>query len=53
MNSSTGNSVDNVRVSLVSASAVPEPATWAMMLFGVGATGGAMRRRRHKGLVLA
>ena len=27
-------------------SAVPEPATWAMMLFGFGATGVALRRRR-------
>ncbi len=30
---------------------VPEPATWAVMLLGVGAIGGAMRRRR--GLVPA
>jgi hypothetical protein len=28
-------------------SAVPEPATWAMMLVGFGAVGGAMRRRRR------
>jgi hypothetical protein len=27
--------------------AVPEPATWAMMLMGFGATGFAMRRRRR------
>lgn len=27
-------------------SAVPEPATWAFMLFGFGAIGGAMRRQR-------
>ena len=27
--------------------AVPEPATWAMMLIGFGAVGFAMRRRRH------
>jgi len=26
--------------------AVPEPATWAMMLFGFGAIGAAMRRTR-------
>jgi len=33
-------------------SAVPEPATWAMMLFGFGATGVALRRsRRRKGLL--
>lgn len=29
-------------------SGVPEPATWAMMLLGFGAVGGAMRRRRQK-----
>ena len=28
--------------------AVPEPATWAMMLVGFGATGFAMRRRKSK-----
>ena len=31
----------------VSTSAVPEPATWAMMLFGFGGIGVAMRRRRN------
>ena len=29
--------------------AVPEPATWAMMLMGFGAAGFAMRRRRRQG----
>ncbi len=28
--------------------AVPEPSTWAMMLFGFGAVGFAMRRRKSK-----
>ncbi|NTZ41676.1 PEP-CTERM sorting domain-containing protein, partial [Altererythrobacter sp. SALINAS58] len=28
--------------------AVPEPTTWAMMLFGFGAIGFAMRRRKDK-----
>lgn len=27
--------------------AVPEPSTWAMMLFGFGAVGASLRRRRH------
>lgn len=30
-------------------SAVPEPSTWAMMLFGFGAVGFAVRRRRDSG----
>lgn len=30
---------------LFSVSAVPEPATWLMMIFGLGFVGGAMRRR--------
>jgi hypothetical protein len=36
----------------VSMSAVPEPATWAMMLFGFGAVGYSMRGRRKIGLKL-
>jgi hypothetical protein len=32
---------------------VPEPATWAMMLFGFGAAGVAMRRQRGKNLAVA
>ena len=35
------------------ASAVPEPATWAMMLGGFGLLGGAMRRRTRATHVLA
>jgi len=35
------------------AGAVPEPATWAMMIMGFGAIGGAMRRRRAAPTVLA
>ncbi len=29
-------------------SAVPEPATWVMMILGVGVVGGALRRRRQQ-----
>ena len=34
-------------ITIRQAAAVPEPATWAMMLFGFGAVGFAMRRRRR------
>lgn len=33
--------------------AVPEPATWAMMLAGMGVVGAAMRRRQHVNLSFA
>ncbi|MCW6532357.1 PEPxxWA-CTERM sorting domain-containing protein [Sphingomonas sp. MMSM20] len=35
------------------AAAVPEPSTWAMMIFGFGAIGGAMRHRRRGARVFA
>jgi hypothetical protein len=31
----------------ISVSAVPEPATWAMMILGVAVAGGSLRRRQH------
>jgi hypothetical protein len=34
-------------------SGVPEPATWAMMLVGVGAVGAVLRRRQKRGAVAA
>ncbi|MFD1789864.1 FxDxF family PEP-CTERM protein [Sphingomonas floccifaciens] len=34
-------------LSFASTSAVPEPATWAMMLIGFGAVGATMRRRKQ------
>jgi PEP-CTERM motif len=38
--------IDSFTVSLVGAAAVPEPASWAMIIAGFGLVGGAMRRRR-------
>ncbi|MEI6418522.1 MAG: PEPxxWA-CTERM sorting domain-containing protein [Sphingomonadales bacterium] len=39
--------VDNVRItSMQLGAAVPEPASWAMLIAGFGLAGGAMRRRR-------
>lgn len=44
--------VDNVTVDVraVAAGAVPEPASWAMMLFGFGALGTVLRRNRRQGV---
>jgi len=41
-----GNVLDNVTLT----SSVPEPATWALMLVGFGALGGAVRGRRGKAI---
>lgn len=41
------NNGDNFGSITFSISAVPEPATWAMMILGMGAVGGAMRVRRR------
>lgn len=38
--------IDNVSFGNAGPGAVPEPATWAFMIFGFGAIGGAMRRHR-------
>jgi hypothetical protein len=38
---------DSVGVNFSASNAVPEPATWAMMLVGFGAIGWVMRRRRN------
>ena len=40
--------LDNIRfdVRSIANGAVPEPATWAMMIGGIGLAGGALRRRR-------
>ena len=43
-----GNVIDDIRVS-----AVPEPATWAMMIVGFGAAGAMVRSRRKLALAAA
>jgi PEP-CTERM motif len=45
-------SLDNISVTAVSG-AVPEPATWAMMLLGFGMVGASMRRRHPRLQALA
>ena len=48
--------LDNIRFdvrAIDSGSAVPEPATWAMMIAGFGLVGAAMRRRNGKMAVSA
>ena len=44
----SGPALDNVSIS-----AVPETATWAMMILGFGVVGGAVRRRRSTALATA
>lgn len=46
----TGFGLANIRFNV--ASAVPEPATWAMMLLGFGAAGYSMRRQRRQSSAL-
>ena len=43
------NDYDDLIIKAVVTPAVPEPATWAMFLFGFAAVGGAMRAQRRKG----
>jgi hypothetical protein len=43
--------IKQVRIDVAQGQALPEPATWAMMLLGFGATGFAMRRSRRKALL--
>jgi hypothetical protein len=49
----TGGANEGIFLDAVSVNAVPEPATWAMMLVGFGLVGGAMRsaKRRQKLIV--
>lgn len=46
--SGQGNAAGSLYSGNLSATAVPEPATWAMMLVGFGAVGFGMRRRRKE-----
>ena len=50
--SSTSNAFEFDNVAVVSG-AVPEPATWAMMLFGFGVVGSALRRRNRSAIAVA
>lgn len=45
--------LDNVRFQIIQAAAVPEPATWVMMLAGFGMIGLATRRNRRVRVVFA
>ena len=45
-NAGTGGGTVSGNASFLQSSAVPEPATWALMLIGFGGIGFAMRRRR-------
>jgi hypothetical protein len=51
-NNLTGGINEGIFLDAIGVAAVPEPATWAMMLLGFGAIGGAIRRQR-KGEKLA
>jgi choice-of-anchor C domain-containing protein len=43
---STGTTAYGAALDNVNVTAVPEPATWALMIFGFGAIGGVLRRRQ-------
>jgi hypothetical protein len=44
-----GPALDNVSIT---SGAVPEPATWALMIVGFGAVGATLRSRRRQAIVL-
>ena len=43
-----GRHISSITYDLADAAAVPEPATWAMTILGMGAVGAAARRRRRQ-----
>jgi hypothetical protein len=43
--------IDNINYTVSQIGVVPEPATWALVILGVGAVGGMMRRHRRVRLV--
>lgn len=47
------NFIDDFRLGSAATGAVPEPATWALMLAGFGGIGYAMRRRRKPGTAVS
>ena len=49
----TQSQFDNFRLGDAVSGAVPEPATWAMMILGFGAAGATLRRRRSIGAAVA
>jgi opacity protein-like surface antigen len=47
----TFNTVNGAELKFYSDPSIPEPATWAILLLGVFGVGGALRIRRHGGMV--
>ena len=44
---SFGSSQNSFEIDNIAVTAVPEPAAWALMILGVGAVGGSLRRRQR------
>lgn len=43
-----GDVIDRITYDVAAAAGVPEPATWALMILGMGAVGGALRTSRKR-----